>query len=205
MMSLFNAVGFCVTRAEGQYTARTLEENSDVINACVDPVPFIKTLHPSFFANYFPAPGNEKVLYGVYNRSKDKVKAEILEVEDVPGYHYMELWADKEVEMKKVNGKIRLTAEIEGDTAGNIVRLPKLLDARLTDDGMIHITVGGKDAKYDALELKIAYDEDKFDDDVIVCQPYNGEVLLPLRNNYKKLIVKLVDGIYLRDQVVINK
>ena len=205
MMSLFNAVGFCVTRGEGQYTARTLEENADLIAACVDPVPYIPTLHPKVVANYFPAPGNDKVLYGVYNRGKDPVKAEILEVEDVPGMHYVELWADREVAMRKVGGKVRLTAEIDGDTAGNIVRLPRLLEAEILPDGMIRITVGGKDPKYDALELKIAYDKDLFDDDVVVCRPYGGEALLPLRGGYKKLIVKLVDGIYLRDQIVVNK
>ena len=70
---------------------------------------------------------------------------------------------------------------------------------------MIHITVGNKDPKFDKLELKISYDEDKFDGNEVVCQPYNGEALLPLRGNWKKLIVKLVDGIYLRDQVIIEK
>ena len=205
MMSLFNAVGFCVTRGEGQYSSRTLEENADLISACVDPVPYIPTLHKDIAVNYFPAPGNEKVLYGVYNHSKNPVKAEILEVEDIPGVHYMELWADKEVAMRKVNGKVRLTAEIEGDTAGNIVRLPSLLKAEIQPDGMLRVTVGNKDPKFDKLELKISYDEDKLDGNEIVCQPYNGEVLLPLRANYKKLIVKLVDGIYLRDQVVIVK
>ncbi|MBE6356781.1 MAG: rhamnogalacturonan acetylesterase [Lentisphaerae bacterium] len=205
MMSLFNAVGFCVTRGEGEFAARTLEENADLIAACVDPVPYIPTLHKDVAANYFPAPGNDKVLYGVYNRSKNPVRAEILEVENLPGFHYMELWADKEVTTREVNGKLRLTAEIAGDTAGNIVRLPQLLKAELQADGMLRITVGNKDAQYDELELKIAYDEDKFDENIIVCQPYNGEVLLPLRNNYKKLIIKLVDGIYLRDQVVIEK
>ncbi|MBO5668012.1 MAG: hypothetical protein J6S43_02700 [Lentisphaeria bacterium] len=205
MMALFNAVGFCVTRGEGQFAARTLEENADVISACVDPVPYIQTLHKDVAANYFPAPGNEKVLYGVYNRSKDPVKAEILEVEDIPGVHYMELWADKEVAMRKVNGKVRLTADIAGDTAGNIVRLPQLLKAEINADGMLHITVGNKNPEFDKLELKIAYDEDKFDGNEVVCQPYSGEVLLPLRNNYKKLIIKLVDGIYLRDQIVIEK
>ena len=204
-MALFNAVGFCVTRGEGQFAARTLEENADVISACVDPVPYIQTLHKDVAANYFPAPGNEKVLYGVYNRSKDPVKAEILEVEDIPGVHYMELWADKEVAMRKVNGKVRLTADIAGDTAGNIVRLPQLLKAEINADGMLHITVGNKNPEFDKLELKIAYDEDKFDGNEVVCQPYSGEVLLPLRNNYKKLIIKLVDGIYLRDQIVIEK
>lgn len=205
MMSLFNAVGFCVTRGEGEFAARTLEENADLISACVDPVPYIPTLHKDVAANYFPAPGNDKVLYGVYNRSKNPVKAEILEVEDLPGYHYMELWADKEVTARKVNGKLRLTAEIAADTAGNIVRLPRLLKAEVQADGMLHISVDNKNAKYDELELKIAYDEDKFDEDVIVCQPHNGEVLLPLKNKYNKLIIKLVDGIYLRDQVVIEK
>ena len=107
--------------------------------------------------------------------------------------------------MRKVGGKIRLTAEIDGDTAGNIVRLPRLLKAEIQPDGMIHITVGDKDPKYDALELKIAYDKDTFDDEVIVCRPHGGEALLPLRGGYKKLIVKLVDGIYLRDQIVVNK
>ena len=205
MMSLFNAVGFCVTRGEGEFAARTLEENADLIAACVDPVPCIATLHKDIFANYFPAPDNEKVLYGVYNRSAKSIKAEILEVEDVPGFHYMELWADKEVTARKVNGKLRLTAEIAGDTAGNIVRLPSLLKAEIQPDGMLRVTVGNKDPKFDKLELKISYDEDKFDGNEIVCQPCNGEVLLPLRANYKKLIVKLVDGIYLRDQVVIVK
>ena len=205
MMSLFNAVGFCVTRGEGQHTSRTLEENADLITACVDPVPYIPTLHPAVVANYFPAPGNEKVLYGVYNRSSQTVKAKILEVEDVPNVHYMELYADREVTMTKVGGKVRLTAEIAGDTAGNIVRLPQLLKAEIQPDGMLHITVGGKDSKYDALELKIAYEEDKSEDNQIVCQPYNGEVLLPLRNDYRKLIIKLVDGIYLRDQLVLIK
>ncbi|MBQ4328109.1 MAG: rhamnogalacturonan acetylesterase [Lentisphaeria bacterium] len=205
MMSLFNAVGFCVTRGEGEFSARTLEENADLIAACVDPVPYIPTLHPDAVANFFPAPGNEKILYGVYNRSKNPVKAEILEVEDAPGFHYVELWADKEVAMRKVDGKIRLTAEIEGDTAGNIVRLPRLLKAEIRQDGMLHITVGNKNPEFDKLELKIVYDEDKFDDNVIRCQPHNGEVLLPLRAVYKKLIIKLVDGIYLRDQLVIEK
>ena len=107
--------------------------------------------------------------------------------------------------MTKVGGKVRLTAEIAGDTAGNIVRLPQLLKAEIQPDGMLHITVGGKDSKYDALELKIAYEEDKSEDNQIVCQPYNGEVLLPLRNDYRKLIIKLVDGIYLRDQLVLIK
>jgi predicted HD superfamily hydrolase involved in NAD metabolism len=172
MMSLFNAVSFVVTRAEGQYTARTLEENSDVINACVDPVPYIPTLHKDIFANYFPAPGNDKVLYGVYNRSGKAVKAEVLEVDDIPGFHYVELWADKEVTMHKVNGKVRLTVELDADTAGNIVRLPELLKAEIRSDGMIHITIGSKDKKYDACEVKIAYDEDKFDD----CKKYKIEL-----------------------------
>ena len=205
MMSLFNAVGFCVTRGEGQFTARTLEENADVIAACVDPVPGIPTLHRDIFANVFPAPGNQKVLYGVYNCSDKAVEAEILEVPDEAGFHYVELYADREVKAAKVNGKLRLTARLDADTAGNIVRLPELLKAEIRPDGMLQIVVGGGDAAYDALEVKVVYDQDLFDGSEIVCRPENGKLLLPLRKKYNKLIIKLVDGIYLRDQIIINK
>ena len=99
---------------------RTLEENADVIAAYVDPVPGIPTLHRDIFANVFPAPGNQKVLYGVYNCSDKAVEAEILEVPDEAGFHYVELYADREVKAAKVNGKLRLTARLDADTAGKI-------------------------------------------------------------------------------------
>jgi hypothetical protein len=95
-----------------------------------------------------------------------------------------------------------LTPVLESDTIGVVVEFKKRMDVKV-EGNFVKINVKGENP--DSKRFVILYDEDNHADDPLYLNTHNGEAYIQLRDNYKKLIVKLFDGNYLIDEVVIRK
>ena len=199
-MSLFNACGFACTSSKGIRSLRTLEENSDVLDNELEKTPNIPTAAAQIFANEFPGKEGGKYIWTVLNRS-GKTVDKLLEVPDQPGnFRYIETFRDLEVSAEKKDGRVMLSAPVQNNEAAVIVRFVKQLEAA-EKDGVLLVKTADPAGK----QCRIIFDDDHFMDPPENNFFENGVIRKKIPGGTKKIIVKLYNGKYLDDEVVISR
>lgn len=197
-MSLFNACGFACTSIEGIRSLRTLEENSDVLDNELEKTPNIRTAAAQIFANEFPGKADGKYIWTVLNRS-GKTADKLLEVPDHPGnFRYIEVFNDLEVSAEKKAGLVLLSAPVANNEAAVIVRLVKQLEVTQNDDVLL-VKVPDPAGKH----CRIIFNDDNFMSPPENIFFENGLIRKKIPVGTKKIIIKLYNGKYLDDEVVI--
>ena len=198
--AFFNAVGQDRGSAQGEVlpyqtrTHRVLAENGDAIGT-MHPEPLIPTLQDGLMANAFP--GENKRIWLLCNRNSTAIEGELLAVEPESGIHYVEMLHDTPLSATTKYGKTIISGRIEPQEVICIAELPKILKAQLA----------GK-------KLKVKIDKQMPDMHVefFVGEDDRPKALqLPLHNGRGEMeisgdgtvIVKLIKGKYLLDEVVI--
>lgn len=199
--SLFNSCGFACTSTLAIQAFRTLEENSDCTEAeGSERTPLIPTLNEGTFANYFGGADDSKKVWTLLNRS-GKVQKELLEVdgEVSDDYRYVEVYNDNIVTAEQRNGKIIFKSELADNTVAVITRMKKLMSAEIDGNELI--------VKCDepSMSCQIIYDVDTFKDPPENLEFNNGELKISLKDGAKKVIVKLYNGKYLKDEIIFNR
>ncbi len=201
LMSLFNSCGFACTSTLAIQAFRTLEENSDCTEAeGSERTPLIPTLNEGTFANYFGGADDSKKVWTLLNRS-GKAQKELLAVdgEVSDDYHYVEIYNDNEFACEERNGKLVITGEVADKSVAVITRFKKSMDAEINGN---ELTV-----KCDkpSMTCQIIYDVDTFKNPPENLEFNNGELKIQLKDGAKKVIVKLYNGKYLKDEIIFNR
>ena len=195
-MSLFNAVGYACSSSAGAVAIKTLEENGDAFNSMIRPTPLIPVLEKEVFANFFP--GRNKRIWCIWNRSQNTLNKPVVKIDAKDNCRYVEVYNDLPVEVK--DGA--LAPVLAPDTVGVVVEFPKVMDAAIRD-GFLDLKINTPDSG--DTRFTITYDADDYTVEPLYIRPHQGKAYIQLRDDYRKLIVKLYSGNYLIDEVIFTK
>ena len=195
-MSLFNAVGYACSDIAGAVAIKTLEENGDAFNSMIQPTPLIPVLEKEVFANFFP--GKNKRVWCIWNRSAKAKNSPLVKIDAKADCRYVEVYADNMVPLKEG----ALAPALGADSVGVVVEFKKRMEVKVAD-GFIKLKVSGQNP--DALRFTLTYDQDDYSLEPLNLRTHNGEAYIQKRPDYRKLIVKLYEGNYLVDEVVVTK
>ncbi|MBS1577086.1 MAG: formylglycine-generating enzyme family protein, partial [Bacteroidetes bacterium] len=129
---------------------RILKENTNNFNS-LEWTPLIPSLKDKVYINKWP--GKEKTIYTVFSLVPEGFNGALLEAEAKQGFHYVDLWNHENAELKTINEKEYITANLESfdkrylgtnnEGAVNAIGyFPNLLSVKLEGD-KIFIESGG--------------------------------------------------------------
>jgi hypothetical protein len=180
---------------------RTLEENSDCTEAeGSERTPLIPTLNEGTFANYFGGADDSKKVWTLLNRS-GKAQKELLAVdgEVSDDYRYVEIYNDNVITCEESNGKLLFKGEVADKSVAVITRFKKSMDAKINGN---ELTVKCDNP---SMTCQVIYDVDTFKNPPENLEFNNGELKIQLKDGAKKVIVKLYNGKYLKDEIIFNR
>jgi iron(II)-dependent oxidoreductase len=141
--------------AEEQYrylgrTTRILRENSDNFISIFTPL--ISTISDDIWVNSWPS--GEKTVYTIYSVIPEGFKGELFDVQNLPGFHFVDLWHHVEKTPELSDGKWVIEAETDAfnksllgtnneGAVGCIVRFPEILKVSLSGDELETSAVKG--------------------------------------------------------------
>jgi hypothetical protein len=198
--AFFNAVGqdrgvasaeaiLDMTRAQ-----RVLIENGDAVNT-LRPEPLVPTLQNGLQANAFP--GERKRVWTLWNRTSEAIDGELLAVVPRKNVHYMEMLHDVPLDALNRNGQTIISGRLEAGEVVCIAELPPMLRASVKGETLtVHVD------KYRP-GMRLAYFTGPDDQHLAKDLPLkggSGSVQIPQSG---KVILKLIEGDYLLDQIVL--
>ena len=151
-------------------TLMVLRQNTECFTG-MGYTPLIPTLSDNIWVNKWP--GSEKTIYTVFSLIPEGYQDMLFEVEQKPGYHWVDLWNHKEIEVLEKNGKYYIPVETDAfnksflgtnneGAVSAIGHLPDELifnvfaDVRavtVSDGDLVKVWPGHPDYKKNALEL----------------------------------------------------
>ena len=198
-MSLFNACGFACTSHKGIQTFRTLEENSDTFDSTGRKLPHIPTPVPQVFANSFAPETGSKQIWTVFNRS-GKTQSELLFLENISGdFRYIDVYRDEEAHISKRDGKNILTYSLPDNEVAVITRFDRQLKA-VVNNGELVVTATDTVGKH----CRILFGKDDFMRPPEDIKFTGSEIRTVIPAGTDKIIIKLYNGKYLKDEMVIR-
>ena len=111
------------------------KENRDAFTS-LQPVPLIPTLRDGLHVNEFPG-AYGKAIYTFLNRTGADVSGELLRVPASPDDHFVELLTGHQVPSPRAKGHATLTFSILRNDVRCIARMPSVLTATTTPDGIV--------------------------------------------------------------------
>jgi hypothetical protein len=200
---LFNGIGFIGHDYGGAADVlQTLRENGDAF-ATLQPEPHVATLVEGLLANRFPVDG--KLVYTLYNKSGALVAGEAIEVESLPGGHWVECLSDVDVGAQPAGeGRQRLSLNLQTGSVACVSRLHRLLSVERIGATAVTVTVS---RKAPAARLVAYLDTDTgLPADGREVKVSNAMVVVDVDQLFGrrgKLILKLLAGSYLVDEAII--
>ena len=97
------------------HTVRILRESVDNFSQ-KEWTPLLPTTSDSIYVNEFPGP--DKTIYTIYNLHPAGFKGSLFEVPATEGWHYVDLWRNKEAKLKLAGSRYLIDLNIEGFPAG---------------------------------------------------------------------------------------
>jgi hypothetical protein len=200
---LFNGVGFIGLDYGGTNSVlQTLRENGDAF-ATLKPQPHVATLVKGLLANRFPVDG--KLVYTLYNKSGGPVRGEAIEVESLPGWHWVECLDDAEaVTQRTGEGRERLGLNLAAGAVACVSRLERLLAVEPAAAGAVAVRLR---RQVPAARLVAYLDRDTglaADGRGVELEDGRAQVdAIRLFGRRGKLILKLLRGPHLADEAIV--
>jgi hypothetical protein len=198
--SFFNVVGQDRGGADAETirymtrTHRVLIENGDAVNT-LRPEPLVPTLQNGLQANAFP--GEHKRVWTLWNRTSEAIQGELLVVAPRKNVHYMEMLHDVPLVAQSRNGQTIISGRLEAGEVVCIAELPPMLRASVKGETLtVHVNGHSPD-------MRLAYFTGPDDQHLAKYLPLKGGSGSAHVPNAEKLIVKLIKGDYLLDQIVL--
>ncbi len=198
--AFFNAVGQGHAGASAETvryitrTHRVLRENGDAVNTLC-PEPLVPTLQNGLQANAFP--GEHKRVWTLWNRTSEAIQGELLAVVPRKNVHYMEMLHDVPLDALNRSGQTIISGRLEAGEVICIAELPPMLRASVKGETLtVHVNGHSPD-------MRLAYFTGPDDQHLAKDLPLksgSGSAHVP---KAEKLIVKLIKGNYLLDQIVL--
>ena len=200
-MSLFNAVGFACTGRPALRAMKTLEECADAFDCGAVNTPLIPTLTADLFANRFPGKPGDKSIWTLLNRGGQVAETLLNVAAPADGWHFVELYNDVAVKAEPADGgQVRLSAPVPAGEAAIVACLPNLVDAQKLPGGMLRVNCLGEAGKF---HCRVIIGQDDFEAAPQNLAFVDGSLVMPCAAE-GKIIVKLYEGRYLRDEIVID-
>ena len=114
-----------------EHEYRILKDNSDAFGS-LNPTPLIPTLMPMVYVNKFPA--DNKTVYTVYNSKKVDISGDILAVETIKGYHFVDLYNYSQVRTIEKDGKTIVPIKLAARSVTCIAHLPRIAEVKVGED-----------------------------------------------------------------------
>jgi hypothetical protein len=108
-------------------THRILRQYSEAFRS-ENSIPLVPTLEKEIFANEFP--GEQKVVWTLYNGGNSAADGELLKVHHRPGFQYLDVWNGKPLSPRIVGEDAFLKLHLESHDAGCIVQQATSLASR---------------------------------------------------------------------------
>jgi iron(II)-dependent oxidoreductase len=127
-------------------TVRILRENtSNFVD--YDFIPLIPTLHDKIYVNCWP--GNGKKVYTIFSLIPGGFDGNLFEGDSTPGYHWVDVWAHRELVPQKTGDKFYIPVSTEAfdsswigtnneGAVSAVIRFPEILSVKLNID---HLTI----------------------------------------------------------------
>ncbi|GEM_PF-5602730 len=180
-------------------TGQVLRENGDAI-ASLNPEPLVDTLQERVYANRFPI--DSKALYTLYNKNAEVINGEIIAVEHKPGWHYVELLYDEEPAVDTADSNALLSFSIRPWDVVCVAQFPSLMNVRRKED-VLEIDI---DKKVKTPVIKAYINSDGWKSKCLDAVIKDNRATVNLQNaGHGKLIIKLFEKGYLRDEIVLNQ
>ncbi|WP_128544142.1 formylglycine-generating enzyme family protein [Larkinella soli] len=193
-------------------TTRILRENTASFTAGTL-TPLIPTRADGMYVNRWGL--SDKVVYTVFSLLPEGFKEPLFEVENRPGYHFVDVWHHEEVTPVEQNGRFWITSRTHGfdkaDLGTNnegevdcIVQLPERLAVSLDND-LLQVALVGQPAAGEA-EIRIWAGEPDYEKQPVIRKPGNHRLaLLDLFGRYEgKFVIQLFENGLLADERVVN-
>lgn len=198
-------------------TTRILRENN---SAFTSPywTPLVPTLRDSIWVNAWPAPDDglytifrpKKTIYTLFSLKPEGYKGALFEIDQDPGYHYVDLWHHEEIIPVAVNNKLYAQVKLEAfnsyelgtnneGSAGCIARLPHLLKVSYRNN---HLGIeAGK-----GTEIRLWMGNPAYGKAHHSLAPTSHNLFLPeyIGRYEGKLVIQLMDGDELADERIVE-
>ncbi len=201
--AFFNGIGVArgdITEEQNEHLSlltQVLRENSEAF-ATMTPEALVATPAEKVYVNSFSIP--EKQVWTIYNKNTNELAETVLDVSAATGSHYVEVLYDNPAEVTTHNLNDLVKARIPAMEVGCLVRFPCKL-AVAQENGIVVVQV--KDAPKTAKVLWTVGEDRNMNLETASFE--NGKATLGKTADIKgKLIVKLVNGNELLDEVVVN-
>lgn len=158
-------------------------ENKIAVNTSA-PTPLVETLVNGVLANEFPA--ETKRMWTFFNENDHEIDGEVLQVERRKDTHFVDVWNEREVYLSE---RSRLITRLEPRQVGCVVEYPSLIDVSETEIRVREPKAG--------LQLSIQHGPKT------LTYPAAGPEWIPAPADMGKVVVKLLDGQEVLDQVFI--
>ena len=201
-VAFFNAVGIDRSGARGKQlrylirTEKVLKENGDAVNT-MHPEPLIPTLQNGLMANAFF--DKNKKIWTLYNRNSKPLDGDLIETVSKDKVHYVELLHDVPLAYKSENGKNVISGKIGAEEVVCVAELPVILKAALKNN-VLEIE---SNANYPDLRVDVFVGNDDQSNGTTL-HLKSGRITHNIQGK-GNIIVKLIKGKYLLDQVVIQR
>lgn len=175
---------------------RVLIENGDAVNT-LSPEPLVPTLQSGLQANAFP--GKHKRVWTLWNRTSEAIQGELLAVAPRKNVHYMEMLHDVPLDAQSRNGQTIISGRLEAGEVICIAELPQMLRASVEGETLT-VSVDKRSPK-----MRVAYftgPDDQHQASDLPLQDGSGSGQIPKSD---KVILKLIEGDYLLDQMILPR
>ncbi|MHB9071388.1 MAG: DUF6259 domain-containing protein [Sedimentisphaerales bacterium] len=181
-------------------TGQVMKENGDAF-ASMNPEPIVETKIKKVLANKFRI--EKKTVYTIYNKLGAAVDGEIIEVEPRPDWHWVELVYDNEIAVRPdlMRSKDVLAMKIDANDVVCAVQFPKIIYVEVKE-GNARIKLNNAPAGA-AMVAYFGEDTSQFNKGATKIDIQNGEGALAFGQK-DKVILKLMDGDILIDEVIFN-
>lgn len=123
-------------------TVRILRENTTNF-VDYNFIPLIPTLQDNIFVNCWP--GNDKLVYTILSLIPEGFDGNLFEAQTGEGYHWVDVWEHREIEPKKIDGKLFIPVRTDAfhkswlgtnneGAVSSVIRFPSVLSVKLNID-----------------------------------------------------------------------
>ncbi len=203
-IGLFNASALSIMPPSGVLTFDSLRENGDAVNSGLMPEPYIETLVEHVYANYFP--GKTKRLWTIYNRSgKQLSEQDLLEIPAADKVHYVEVINDVAVTAQAAGNRLtRLSLPVGSEKTAVVVELPEVLKADI-ENGKLYVSLAEPFASQTDISIQTARAGQDLPGMRHEQKLENGQAVLDIPAGKGNIIVKVLEGYYLLDELILKQ
>ena len=175
---------------------RVLKENGDAFMSH-NKEPWLPTEKREIYANRFTV--SDKTIYTIYNNRYITAGGPLLRVNEHPGYHYVELLSNTAISPEQKGGESVFALDVSPKDAVAIAEFPQIMSVERKDDELqVKLSKRLKEPQLKVLYIKGTEEREE------ILNVKGNYATIKFDGNFETIVLKLFDGRFLVDMVVVE-